>query len=756
MWTKFSDSPPYGFGEDRWIFQEINGITTGVFIEFSEGYGRLEGILVGLNDPNNMWKLNLEMVYLPELGSFHVKNELAAACASLQQDWWFYNIRSDCESLLVGMGENLGLTIVLGLEATGYYPIQVGPGASMKNSQPGFTTWLTYKEFRYNSTLWGSKPQLAFSHAPYGNNDGDLNINIECPSKCPPFPTPICGDGIVSGSEQCDDGPHGSPCCTTTCQFQPSGHPCRLSAGDCDVVEVCSGKSNVCPPDTYAPSTTVCLSGAGFCDLKVSTYCTGNSPICPGVPTIPLRQQQISWDNFNLISCLDFKAGSGDIEGRAAVKRNWNTTGGFSIGLKVDSTATGPDRRQDFSLVVGHNCSFAAGSILPDGSGNPNNSPEEDIFVGEVWTGPAYLSLRVRDQSAVIGDKDAYFDAGCSYFTSLSNYFAAQTPNTAWTPYYGSGIHIKCTSSVETLYYVQIDAASLSASNWWSLEQCNMAAFFVITVTGTGDVTFKGGAFPSVTEKVIFNVPGTGRTVDVETGLQGNLLAPGCSFKQTNGVTLGLVIVYTVLSFVQANKPNCLLWNPIQITGKVAGPIQSVPYPTPTKRYATTVSVIPVFDFGTWSVGDKVQIGNETCTIVGGTMSGDSPSLLCIPALTGSYDQGTDITGTVQLVDASWLRNTVNENMTYTPSDPDQSVAPSTGSQASSGSQPPLTTSPATIITDVTGASTGSSQPSETSSQLSSGKPATTVKLTGAETSSASSLAAYFAVILVTLTIALF
>jgi len=760
MWTKFHDGAPNGFGEERWVFEEINAITTGQFTEFPSGYGRLEGTLVGIHDSNNRWKINIEMQYLPDLGSqYRVKNELAYSCQSLQQLWWFYKIRSDVESLLVGEGSNLGLTVVLGLEGTGQYPIQVGPGASMKNSQYGLSTWLTYKEFRYDAN-WGAKPHLNFLHQPYGNNDGDINVNIECPKHCPPFPQPVCGDGVVNGNEQCDEGPHGGPCCTTTCRYKPVGSVCRLSAGQCDQEEVCTGTSSVCPPDVYAPSTKVCLSGAGFCDLKISTYCTGTAPKCPGVPTIPLRQEQIGWDNFNLISCLDFNAGGGDIEGRAAVKRNWHTTAGFGIGLKTDSTSSGHDRRQDFALVVGHNFTFTDGQVLPDGSGNPNNSPQEDIFVGEVYNGPSYLNLRIRDQSAIIGDKDKYFDAGCLYFKTLSDYFAAQTPNAAASPYYGSGLHIKCDSPIETLYYVQIDGNDLSVSNWWSLSNCNMAAFFVITVTGTGDVVFKGGMFPSVTERVIFNVPGNGRTVHVETGLQGNLLAPGSTFEQANGVTLGLVIVYTVNSFVQANKPNCQLWNPVSITGKVAGPITSVPYPQ-KKRRSEVVSVIPVLDFGTWALGDQIRIGAESCTIVGGTNVAGAPALLCLPALTGSYNEGTEITGTVKLTDATWVRTPINQNTSYTPSYNDQTIATTisatTASQQTtvSSSNPTGTTAAPSIITDVTGTTSAQTTGSEATSETQA-TGHSTVRLTGIAESASSSLVACFAMIIASLLMVIF
>jgi len=416
-----------------------------------------------------------------------------------------------------------------------------------------------------------------------------------------------------------------------------------------------------------------------------------------------------------LISCQDFNAAAGDIEGRAAVKRNWKTTGGFGVGLKTDTTSNGYDMRQDFALVVGHNCTYDSGSIWPDGSGHPNNSTKEDIFVGEVWSGPSYMDRRVTDQSTVIGDKDQYFDTGCQYYKTLSDHFAAQPTNTQWKTYYASGIHIICNNASDTLYYVQIPDTAISASNWWSISSCNIAASFVITVTGTGNVVFKGGLFPSVTEKVIFNVPGTGRTVHVETGLQGSLLAPGSTFEQANGVTYGLVIVYTVNSFVQANKPNCHSWKPVQLLSKIAGPTSTTTNPANRKRGtpSTQVSLIPLFDFGSWSLSDQITIGNETCTIVGGTMSAGKPALICVPPIVGQYLEGTDIVGSVQLVRVTWPRASLNENIAYIDIDPSVAIPTTASAQTTQQTQTPPTTSPiagttvpVTVITDVTGTPT--------------------------------------------------
>lgn len=60
---------------------------------------------------------------------------------------------------------------------------------------------------------------------------------------------PPCGDGIVSGSEQCDGG----QCCTATCTFSAMGVSC--SDGDqCTAGDACDG-SGACVPGTGSGST---------------------------------------------------------------------------------------------------------------------------------------------------------------------------------------------------------------------------------------------------------------------------------------------------------------------------------------------------------------------------------------------------------------------------------------------------------------------------------------------------------------------
>jgi hypothetical protein len=73
-----------------------------------------------------------------------------------------------------------------------------------------------------------------------------------------------CGNGVVDNGEQCDDGPSGSACCTSTCDFRPVGTPCP-DGNLCNGNETCSAAGQCVagtPPDCR--DSRVCMVGS--CD----------------------------------------------------------------------------------------------------------------------------------------------------------------------------------------------------------------------------------------------------------------------------------------------------------------------------------------------------------------------------------------------------------------------------------------------------------------------------------------------------------
>lgn len=110
-----------------------------------------------------------------------------------------------------------------------------------------------------------------------------------------PASAATCGNSVVEAGEQCD--PPG-PCCVFNCQFADAGAPCRTAGSPCDIVETCSGTSEICPPDvnpactttptptltstptntptqttTPAPGANDCCACGPFCSAPVSGSC---------------------------------------------------------------------------------------------------------------------------------------------------------------------------------------------------------------------------------------------------------------------------------------------------------------------------------------------------------------------------------------------------------------------------------------------------------------------------------------------------
>uniref|UniRef100_A0A665VR27 ADAM metallopeptidase domain 8b n=1 Tax=Echeneis naucrates TaxID=173247 RepID=A0A665VR27_ECHNA len=100
-------------------------------------------------------------------------------------------------------------------------------------------------------------------------------------------PGPRCGNGLLDPGEECDCGTveeckspccdastcrltEGSQCshgqCCDNCQLRSSGSVCRMSAGDCDLPEYCTGVSGDCPDDAFEMNGKACFDRvAGFC-----------------------------------------------------------------------------------------------------------------------------------------------------------------------------------------------------------------------------------------------------------------------------------------------------------------------------------------------------------------------------------------------------------------------------------------------------------------------------------------------------------
>uniref|UniRef100_A0A8C0PFL3 ADAM metallopeptidase domain 28 n=1 Tax=Canis lupus familiaris TaxID=9615 RepID=A0A8C0PFL3_CANLF len=106
-----------------------------------------------------------------------------------------------------------------------------------------------------------------------------------------PLPTdiisiPICGNQVVEMGEDCDCGTpeectniccDAKICkikanfqcaigeCCEKCQFKKAGAVCRPAKDECDLPEMCDGKSGICPDDRFRVNGFPCQNGKGYC-----------------------------------------------------------------------------------------------------------------------------------------------------------------------------------------------------------------------------------------------------------------------------------------------------------------------------------------------------------------------------------------------------------------------------------------------------------------------------------------------------------
>ena len=94
-------------------------------------------------------------------------------------------------------------------------------------------------------------------------------------------PTDICGDGMVTGSEECDGG----ECCTDVCRFEAQGVACGDNGdNECDAADTCDGAGacalNLAVDGTACDTDTFCLAGdvctAGVCTEGTTAACAAN------------------------------------------------------------------------------------------------------------------------------------------------------------------------------------------------------------------------------------------------------------------------------------------------------------------------------------------------------------------------------------------------------------------------------------------------------------------------------------------------
>jgi choice-of-anchor A domain-containing protein len=293
--------------------------------------------------------------------------------------------------------------------------------------------------------------------------------------------------------------------------------------------------------------------------------CTGSSSSCPadvnngfetscGGLDFPLAGGDYSFVDYDVIVFGDFNGNTGDVERRVAVQGNFVAGNGFSVGYQIDET----EWFAPYALVVGGNAEWDSGQLYPNGQNTPYVAPEEYIFVGGTFTGSQSLaSLVTGSCNGNAGCLNSYFNAARQCYTGYQTALANNQDNAVASVIW-STLTVNCSNANANKYYITLTSSELSSSTYTQMNNCNNNAQWVVNIAGTDSVTFSGGSFFTGASQVVFNVLGSGRTINVG-GYQfdGSLLAPNNVLSQTGGVIIGKVVVAQVTSTVQMNKYVC-------------------------------------------------------------------------------------------------------------------------------------------------------------------------------------------------------
>jgi fibro-slime domain-containing protein/choice-of-anchor A domain-containing protein len=355
-----------------------------------------------------------------------------------------------------------------------------------------------------------------------------------------------------------------------------------ISVGNNYPIAIFSANRHDADGSVFSIDTTVLLNAvngtvyptpgrdAYICEVLFENFCPGQpvdqsgtfrQQACASDPTVTFPGgSAYSFDDFNAISFDSFYANTGDVEGRVAVRNNFQVGDGYSVGYQLRTGGVSAwDDSLPYSLVIGRDGTFPSGAVYPDGSNIPYTGAQENIFVGGTFTAPDYLqSRRTGGPCAADGCLDNDFDNAALYYSQLSDAFAGVSDNAQAAVMYG-GLTLTCNDVTATGYSVTIDGALFSTVTYYlSSVNCNANAQLVINIVGTSDVLFSGdNIYSPPQEKILFNIVGSNRNIKITTEVRGNILSPNNQYVQSSGVVMGLVIVGDVQSSLQINRVHC-------------------------------------------------------------------------------------------------------------------------------------------------------------------------------------------------------
>jgi len=182
-------------------------------------------------------------------------------------------------------------------------------------------------------------------------------------------------------------------------------------------------------------------------------------------------------------------------------------------------------------------------------------------------------------------------------------------------------------------YVVNIDSSMFDGATWYSVDDasCPFGSSWVFNIQGSGAMNFEGGDFPGIGERIVFNVLGSGRTINVLSRVNGNILAPQNTLQQNGGVTAALVIVGDITNWQSGVNPSCV-------------DLQQFSYVlVSTSVNLVGSSSLQVADFNIAKAGDAFTNNGVQYTITSRVVSGDQTSIVIDQPLKSEIASGTQI-----------------------------------------------------------------------------------------------------------------
>jgi cysteine-rich repeat protein len=257
-----------------------------------------------------------------------------------------------------------------------------------------------------------------------GFDDASLIINVVAPV--------VCGDGVVGGSEACDDGGvENGDCCSSSCQFESAGSSCSddqfcNGAETCDAGGECQPAAAPCAGQLCDEAADICVACLADDDCNDGSFCNGAETCdAAGVcqPTAAPCAGQLCDEAADLcVACLaDADCDDGD-----SCTTDLCDFGACVVAL-VDSdqdgvgdcsdncpSAINPDQADFDADGIGNACE--TGSLLADANRSGRVDGFDLAWLGRAFgtecAAPDYMAEIDYDQSCLIDGSDlAFFSA---------------------------------------------------------------------------------------------------------------------------------------------------------------------------------------------------------------------------------------------------------------------------------------------------------------------------------------------------------